>query len=55
MVKFTVEVCLGGGMSWCIHGWMVLCRSGSKSDGDLSGEIVSTCQMSKHFGVKQII
>ena len=31
----------GGGMSRCILVWGVLCRSGSKSAVDMSGELVS--------------
>ena len=38
----------GGGMCRCIHGRVVFCHSGSKSDGDMLGELVLSCQMSEH-------
>ena len=41
-----VKSCAGG-RSRCIHNWVVFCRSGSKSDGDMLGDLVSSCQMSE--------
>ena len=38
----------GGDMSKCYHVWVLLCRSGLNSDGDMLDEFVLSCQMLEH-------